>query len=131
MPPAEGPFPVRLAVVALLCCSVSARAAELPSSRENWLRVQTANFTLYGNASEGKIRDVGLTLERLRAVLLLLTRKLSANAPVPTTVYVFKNDASLRPYKPLYQGKPVTSPGISCRARSATSSRSPRHGTPT
>lgn len=106
MAPAQRSAPVRVALAAVLLCSFAAQGAELPSSRETWLRVQTANFTLYGNASEGKIREVGLTLERLRAVLLLLTRKLSANAPVPTTVYVFKNDATLKPYKPLYQGKP-------------------------
>lgn len=110
--PAPRSLRVILSIAVCLFGWTLARGAELPSSKDTWLRVQTANFTLYGNAGEGKIREVGLTLERLRAVLLLLTQKLSANAPVPTTVYVFKNDASLKPYKPLYQGKPANVGGF-------------------
>jgi Tfp pilus assembly protein PilF len=84
---------------------------ELPPARDTWLRVETAHFTLLGNASEARIREVGLNLERLRAVLLLLTQKLSANAPVPTTVYVFRSDSAMDLYKPLYRGKPASASG--------------------
>jgi len=36
----------------------------------------------------------------------MLFPSISQQAPAPITVVVFKDDASFRPYKPLYQGKP-------------------------
>ena len=71
-----------------------------------WLRVTTPSFTLYGNAPGARIREAGLELERLRAVLLRVTPRLSASSPLPTFVYVFASDASLEPYKPVVGGKP-------------------------
>ncbi|MFN2386890.1 MAG: DUF1570 domain-containing protein [Thermoanaerobaculia bacterium] len=93
-------------VLALSLGRAAAAGAELPSAEETWIRVQTAHFTLYGDASEGRIRDVGLDLERLRAVLLRLGGNLSAHTPVPTVIYVFRSDAALTPYKPVVDGKP-------------------------
>ncbi len=72
----------------------------LPSKSDRWVEVRTKNFTLYGNASESKTRDVGLEMERLRAVLVLLKRGSAGNAAVPTWVYVFKNHSALVPYLP-------------------------------
>ncbi|MGH9398826.1 MAG: tetratricopeptide repeat protein [Thermoanaerobaculia bacterium] len=81
-------------------------AATLPSRSDAWFRLETAHFTIYSNASESKAKEVGLDLERLRCVLLLLKDSLTANSPVPTSVFVFKSDAAMELYKPLYRGKP-------------------------
>lgn len=97
---------VLLGLLLILLAVEPAEATGLPSRKEAWRRVRTANFTLYGNASESKIRDVGLNLERLRSVLSLLTSSAHVNAPVPTAVYVFKSGSAMKPYKPLYKGKP-------------------------
>lgn len=94
-----------LALLAAASALVAGQDHPLPSS-DGWLRVETAHFTLYGNASESKIRNVGLDLERLRAVLLRMGSKLSAHSPVPTAVYVFQSDTALAPYKPLVDGRP-------------------------
>lgn len=89
----------------------AADAIPLPSRDDAWVQVRTANFTLYGNANPSKIKDAGLNLERLRAVLLLMKKSLTANSPVPTSVFVFKSHAALEPYLPLVGGKPANSDG--------------------
>jgi FimV-like protein len=55
---------------------------------------------LLGNASEKDIRQVGVRLEQFREVFSRLFTTLNVNSPVPTTVIVFKNDDSYRPFKP-------------------------------
>jgi tetratricopeptide (TPR) repeat protein len=105
--PTLGPSRRHLLRIALLLSAIPhPAAAALPAPDDPWLRVVTANFTLFGNASESQIRGVGLELERFRAVLLRLTKGLTANAAVPTSVYVFQSDRALGPYKPRADGKP-------------------------
>jgi Protein of unknown function (DUF1570) len=82
----------------------------LPARGETWLRVRTANFTLYGNATESRIKEVGLELEKLRAVLVAF--KSTARTPVPTTVFVFRDLGAMEPYRPLYRGKPKNVSGL-------------------
>jgi tetratricopeptide (TPR) repeat protein len=101
---------------ALLLLFVGERASagesvRAPKLKGEWLKLETANFTLYSDASESRTRDVGLELERLRAALALLTKPLSVNSPLPTTVLVFKNESSMDPYKPLVGGKPANISG--------------------
>lgn len=91
-------------LVALLACPGD--AITLPSRSDAWIRLETAHFTIYSDATESKAKDVGLELERLRSVLLLLKGSLTGNSPVPTSVFVFKSDESLEPFKPQYRGKP-------------------------
>jgi tetratricopeptide (TPR) repeat protein len=69
--------------------------------------VRTANFTLFGDATAAKTKEVGLELERLRAVLLLLKPSPTARSPVPTSVYVFKSREAMEPYLPRRDGKPA------------------------
>ncbi len=73
---------------------------ELPSKSDSWFRLKTANFTLFSNTTQTRAREIGLDLERLRAVLLYVRNATRANAPVPTYVYVFKRQSSLDPYMP-------------------------------
>jgi hypothetical protein len=78
---------------------------DLPSKGDRWIEVHTRNFTLYGDASESKTKDVGLEMERLRSVLVALKRG-NASTPAPTRIYVFKNHQALEPYLPRVDGKP-------------------------
>lgn len=89
----------------------AADAIPLPSRDDAWVQVRTANFTLYGNASASKMKSAGLDLERLRAVLVRMKRSLTANSPVPTSVFVFKNHSALETYLPRVDGKPNRSDG--------------------
>lgn len=67
----------------------------------DWVKVETENFTLVGNASEKSVRKVGLKLEQFRKVLMTLLPKMKLNSTVPTVVYVFDSDSDFKPYKQL------------------------------
>lgn len=81
-----------LLLCVLLCASTATRAAEA------WLRVETENFEVIGNATGIEIKAVAERLERFReAVADVIAVRPNA---VKTRVVVFKNDASFRPFKP-------------------------------
>ncbi len=67
-------------------------------AKDNWLRVQTTNFTLVGNASEKDLREVATKLEQFRDVFTKLFAGAKFNSPVPTTVLVFKSMSSYKPF---------------------------------
>lgn len=87
-------------------------ALALPPESDSWIRVETAHFTLYSNASERRTADLGRRLERFRAVLSLFYKKFRIDPPAPTSIYVFKHDASFTPYKMLYHDRPAEMAGI-------------------
>ena len=76
-----------------------------PEVAEDWIRVETAHFVLFGDANESKVRETGLELERLRAALGQMTKSGSPRSTAPTTVFVFRNDDVFAPYKSRWQGK--------------------------
>ena len=67
-------------------------------AKDNWLRVQTKNFTLVGNASEKDMRQVATKLEQFRDVFARLFSGAKFTSPVPTTVLVFKSKSSYKPF---------------------------------
>src|SRR4030095_7919057 len=75
------------------------------NARDVWNKVQTKNFTLIGNVSDGDMRKIGFKLEQFRETLSYILPKAKINTPIPTTVVLFKSDQSFRPFKPRYQGK--------------------------
>lgn len=85
--------------------------AKTVSAKDNWIRVQSKNFTLVGNASERDIRNVAARLEQFREVISRLLPKARFSSAKPMTVVVFKSDSSYKPYKTLYNGKPANIAG--------------------
>src|SRR5262245_14811989 len=101
MPPAMRRFwPNALGFIILLQTTIPAAFAA-----DKWLSVRTKNFLLVGNASESSIKRVGRELEEFRAGLGMIYKGIDQPSAVSTTVVVFKDDQSFRPYQPLYQGK--------------------------
>ncbi len=95
---------LRLALV-LLAAVLAARPArgqdiKLPNPGDTWVQVRTAHFTLFGDASESKTKEVGLEMEKLHAVLQALKRGSGVSSPIPTFIYVFKNHQAMEPYLP-------------------------------
>jgi hypothetical protein len=92
----------RLALVlaTIFCFLVVASSRAPVSAKDTWTSVRSKNFLLVGNANEKDIRQVGVRLEQFREVFSRLFTTLNVNSPVPTTVVVFKNDDSYRPFKP-------------------------------
>ncbi len=92
----------RLALVlATISCFLVVVSSLAPvSAKDTWTSVRSKNFLLVGNAGEKDIRQVAVRLEQFREVFSRLFTKINLNSPVPTTVIVFKNDDSYRPFKP-------------------------------
>ena len=85
-------FTTSILTLLLLC------AASPTSARGIWLRVETTNFEVVGDATETEITGVAQRLERFREAM----SKVIAVRPnaVKTRVVVFKDDLSFRPFKP-------------------------------
>ena len=83
-----------------LCLVAAVSQHTIVAAKDTWVSVRTKNFFMLGNAGEKDIRKVALKLEQFREVFTRLFPKMKFNTPVPTTVIVFKNDSSYRPFKP-------------------------------
>jgi hypothetical protein len=66
---------------------------------ESWISVRSKHVLLIGNASERELRQIALRLEQFREVVSQLFQNVSVESPVPTTIIVFKDDASYGPFK--------------------------------
>src|SRR5207249_671209 len=53
----------------------------------------------------------GENLEQFREAVSRLLPRAKTSSPVPAIVFVFSDDASYRPFKPLYNGKPANVAG--------------------
>ena len=79
-------------------------ACLLPSAalaNDQWIRVNSQNFQLIGNAPEKDIRDVAAKLEQFREVFRQLFSNINLNSPIPNTVVVFKDEQTFNAFKPL------------------------------
>lgn len=82
-----------------IVCLLLAGAVVPASAKDSWTSVRSKNFFLIGNGSEKEIRQVATRLEQFRDVFTRLFANANFNSPVPTTVVVFKNDSSYKPFK--------------------------------
>src|SRR5258705_6509810 len=80
-------------------------SALLPET-DAWIQIKTAHFVFYSNTSEKRTLELGRRLERFRAALARFNKKFRIDPPVTTSIYVFKNDLSLTPYKIRFNGRP-------------------------
>jgi hypothetical protein len=67
---------------------------------EKWIELQSRNFLLAGTASESDIRKVAADLELLRETFAQFNPRIRAISSVPTTVIVFRENASFRLFQP-------------------------------
>ncbi|MEO7190486.1 MAG: DUF1570 domain-containing protein [Vicinamibacterales bacterium] len=97
-----------VAVVLIAACL----RVPVDASAGRWTQVRSANFLFIGDAAERDIRQVAQKLEQFRETLTRAFGELAARSPVPTIVFVFANDRSFTPYKPLFRGKPIAVGGF-------------------
>jgi tetratricopeptide (TPR) repeat protein len=71
-------------------------------AEDQWMAGRSANFYITGNADAQKLRDVAARLEQFRDFLGRALERTSLSSPIPTSVIVFKNPLSFKPYKPLH-----------------------------
>ena len=106
-----------LLLAALLLQAGVARA--LPPENDAWIRVETANFTLYSDSPEEKAISIALDLERFRAALHRLHPGFSITSPRPTHFFLFKDAPAYRPYKQRAAGRPTEHAGLFFAAEDA------------
>lgn len=94
----------------LLVASTVALLVSPAQAKDKWLNLTTKNFNIVSNADEDGTRRLALKLEQFHFVFSKIFN-LPLQRSVPTTVMVFKNDASFKAYKPLYNGKPASLAG--------------------
>jgi tetratricopeptide (TPR) repeat protein len=100
--------------LAVLCTlqTGAVQAKPAPQTRDNWRSVRTNNLFVIGNADAEKLRQVATWLEFFHSSFARLVSRNVLNPSVPTTVIVFRDDASFTPFKPLYQGRPANVAGF-------------------
>ena len=103
---------MKFAAVALLVVVLSIPTPAAAQTRENWRSVRTNNLFVIGNAEPEKLRQVAAWLEFFHSAFGRLVSRNVLDASVPTTVIVFRDDASFIPFKPLYQGRPLNLAGF-------------------
>src|SRR6185503_1728111 len=103
---------ITLLLTLLLTVSlVSNTASVAAQTRDNWRSVQTNNLFVIGNADPEKLRQVAAWLEFFHSAFGRLISRHVLDASVPTTVVLFRDEASFTPFKPLYQGRPANVAG--------------------
>ncbi len=66
-----------------------------------WLRVQSKNFQLVGDADDASLRRTAAKLEQFRYVFAQLFPQMKFNSPIPTRVVVFKDKKTFDQFKPI------------------------------
>ncbi|HET6862772.1 MAG TPA: tetratricopeptide repeat protein [Pyrinomonadaceae bacterium] len=102
---------MKIFAVLILFASLTFPSIALPQSREPWRSVRTNNLFVIGNADADSLQQVAAWLEFFHSAFSRLTSRSSIDSSVPTTVIVFRDEASFTPFKPLYQGKPANVSG--------------------
>lgn len=100
-------------LLAVLCAfpSSATRAMSYSQARDTWRSVRTNNLFVIGNADPEKLRQVAAWLEFFHSAFGRLVSRNVLESSVPTTVILFRDEASFIPFKPLYQGRPANVTG--------------------
>jgi tetratricopeptide (TPR) repeat protein len=98
--------PITLAIAVLFTFSTLAA-----QTRDGWRSVRTNHLHVIGNADPEKLRQVAVWLEFFHGAFARLVSRNVIDSSVPTTVIVFRDDASFTPFKPVYNGQPANVSG--------------------
>lgn len=103
-----GRWPRSQLLPVLLCLAASAFAGE-----PTWVEVRSPHFSVVTDAGEKRGREVALRFEQMRgAFATLMTKGAKVTLPVPLQIVAFHNSKAMRPYVPLWKGKPVELTGL-------------------
>lgn len=98
-------MPGRLLTALLVVFTLGAAA---PPPQDAWLRVETRNFIVFGSHGERRLREVAAEFERFREALSRIIPSAATPAAVPTIVVVFGTGRAFAPYRPRFNGKPIS-----------------------
>lgn len=90
---------VRLFVLVAVIATALTPAFGLPDPGEEWLELRTNRFVVFTNADSRKATKQLLQFEQFRAMLERNTGGLRLDADMPTYIYIFRNQGSMREYE--------------------------------
>jgi tetratricopeptide (TPR) repeat protein len=109
-------FTSRLIVSLLICAGSVCFAEPAPATTRtkdaNWLRINSAHFSVLTDAGEPKGRETSTRLEQMRDVFAQLFRKTKLRLPQPLDVVAVRSDEEYIRLAPLHQGRPISAPGF-------------------
>ena len=85
---------ISVLVATFLSATVNAFAAP-----DSWVSVRSKDLLVIGNSGEKEVRQVAARLQQFRLIVSKAFAAVENDSPVPTTVIVFKDDASYQPFK--------------------------------
>src|SRR5438094_663847 len=94
----------RILATLLLALSVGASSA---SAARSWQLIRGPNVVVIGQQSAKALREAAIEIEQFRMVVGNLFRGANQPLPMPTLVYLFDDENALKPFVPLYHGKPA------------------------
>jgi tetratricopeptide (TPR) repeat protein len=94
----------RIPAILLLAATIGASSA---SRARSWQLIRGRNVVVIGQQSAKALRDVAVEIEQFRMVIGNLLRGAKQPLPMPTLVYLFDDENALKPFVPLYNGKPA------------------------
>lgn len=102
----------RRTFVIALALAGSMLAGQKPATKEGWLEIHSAHFSVLSDAGERRGREVALRLEQMRAVFGQLIMRDKLKMPVPVQVLALKNDNDYAGICPLEGSRPTTASGF-------------------
>ncbi|MBZ5648426.1 MAG: tetratricopeptide repeat protein [Acidobacteriia bacterium] len=84
----------------------------IPAPAQEWVEVKSPHFSVITDGGEKRGREIALRFEQMRAVFGQLFNRKYVSLPVPLEIVGFRNGKEMRPYVPLFQGKPVEVAGL-------------------
>jgi tetratricopeptide (TPR) repeat protein len=99
-------------LLALLLTVLLTFPSAVSQTTDTWRSVRTNHLFVIGNADAEKLRQVAAWLEFFHSAFAQLVSRNVIDSSVPTTVVIFRDDASFTPFKPRYQGRPANVAGF-------------------
>ncbi len=101
-------------VLGLAAATTTAQPRSEALVRQPWFEARTAHFRFYSCGSTQAVARLATRLEQFREGYSLLAGAQAVASP-PITVMAFPDYATMRPYLPMYQGKPENISGLFVR----------------
>jgi tetratricopeptide (TPR) repeat protein len=88
-------------------CPAFAQSNTVAMVQRQWFETRTAHFNVYSCGAPREVYKLAARLEQFCEAYTLLTQTASAVASPPIVVMAFPDHEAMKPFLPLYQGKPA------------------------
>jgi Flp pilus assembly protein TadD len=98
----------------LLCATIAVLIHPAPAAEKEpqWIRVNSAHFSVLTDAGEKKGREVILRFEQMRSIFAQLLMKTRVNMPEPLDIIAFKGDKEFVQVAPIRPGQAINKPAF-------------------